>query len=91
LIALLEEAGFEAHPLEYWDEEGWFHHEPWRVEDGPVRRRPRFPPEAGRFVRDAEYARANEEGITAKRRVTSEIWPFNYTSLIVDARKPATA
>lgn len=90
LTALLEEAGFEAVPLEYWDEGGRFHHEPWTADEGgPISRRPRFPPEAGRFVRGAEYAQFNDESITPKRRVTSAVWPYNYTSLIVDARKAA--
>ncbi len=90
LSALLEEAGFVAVPLEYWDEEGRFHHESWTAaEGGAIRRRPRFPPEAGRFVRGPEYAQFNDESITPKRRLTSAVWPYNYTSLIVDARKEA--
>lgn len=90
LTALLEEAGFVAVPLEYWDEEGCFHHESWTADEGgPIRRRPRFAPEAAGFVRGAEYAQFNDESITPKRRLTSAVWPYNYTSLIVDARKEA--
>lgn len=52
LTAMLAEAGFAALPLEYFDEAGAFHAEPWRWEDGPVRRSARFDPRnaGGRLV-----------------------------------------
>lgn len=38
LTTALEEAGFRAILVEYWDEQGCFHHRPWRSEDGHVKR-----------------------------------------------------
>lgn len=89
LVDLLETAGFATRPLEYWDAEGRFHHEPWSTADGSIGRRPRFSPDRPRFVRERAYAAFNDESIRPKRRITSEPWPFNYTSLIVDAVKGA--
>lgn len=89
LVDLLATVGFAARPLEYWDAEGRFHHEPWSAADGFVGRRPRFPTDRPCFVRGRAYAAFNAESIRPKRRITSEAWPFNYTSLIVDATKSA--
>jgi predicted SAM-dependent methyltransferase len=52
LTALLAGAGLVVTPLEYFDEAGAFHAEPWRWEDGPVRRSARFDPRnaGGRLV-----------------------------------------
>ena len=33
-----QKAGFEVQPLEYFDQNGNFHHEPWVTEDGYIRR-----------------------------------------------------
>ncbi len=38
LSDLLRRAGFKVKLLEYWDEEGRFHHEAWRKEDGFIQR-----------------------------------------------------
>ena len=38
MSGFLEEIGFTVKPLEYFDENGQFHKNPWRVEDGMVRR-----------------------------------------------------
>jgi predicted SAM-dependent methyltransferase len=64
LGALLAAAGFEVEWLEYFDEEGTFHHRDWHPDDGMIHRSRRFD-------------ERNRGGRLA------------YTSLIVDARKPA--
>lgn len=64
LTASLEAAGFQTVLLESWDEEGCFHHRPWRSEDGHVKR-------------SLLHDRRNRRG------------KAGYTSLIVDAIKPA--
>ncbi|KAA0989660.1 class I SAM-dependent methyltransferase [Dyadobacter aurulentus] len=38
MSGFLEEIGFKVKPLEYFDENGQFHQNPWRIEDGMVRR-----------------------------------------------------
>lgn len=42
--ALLENAGYKVRLLEWFDEQGKFHHEDWNVEDGLIRRSTRFDP-----------------------------------------------
>lgn len=42
LSALLREAGFHPHPLEYFDEAGTFHQEKWNSEFGTVKRSARL-------------------------------------------------
>lgn len=44
LSALFAEAGFQVRLLEYFDEQGVFHTEPWDPEDGPVLRSAQFDP-----------------------------------------------
>lgn len=44
LTALLENAGYKVRLLEWFDEQGKFHHEDWNVEDGLIRRSTRFDP-----------------------------------------------
>ncbi len=44
LSALLENAGYKVRLLEWFDEQGKFHHENWDVEDGLIRRSTRFDP-----------------------------------------------
>lgn len=44
LTTLLQEVGLDVQLLEYFDEAGTFYAEPWRWEDGPVRRSARFDP-----------------------------------------------
>ncbi|TDB61375.1 class I SAM-dependent methyltransferase [Arundinibacter roseus] len=38
MSGFLEEIGFKVLPLEYFDENGQFHQQPWRPEDGIIRR-----------------------------------------------------
>jgi len=42
LSKILEESGFVAHPLEYYDESGKFHFTDWNSEDGHVMRSMRY-------------------------------------------------
>lgn len=42
LTAMFEEAGFEVQILEYCDEDGQFHYEPWDEQDGYIYRSRRF-------------------------------------------------
>ncbi len=44
LSALLENAGYKVRLLEWFDEEGKFHHENWDVEEGFIMRSTRFDP-----------------------------------------------
>jgi len=44
LSVLLENAGYNVRLLEWFDEQGKFHHEDWNVEDGLIRRSTRFDP-----------------------------------------------
>jgi len=44
LSAILENAGYKVRLLEWFDEQGKFHHEDWNVEDGLIRRSTRFDP-----------------------------------------------
>jgi len=44
LTALLENSGYKVRLLEWFDEQGKFHHENWNVEDGLIRRSTRFDP-----------------------------------------------
>lgn len=44
LSTMLENAGFKTRLLEWFDEQGKFHHENWDVEDGLIRRSTRFDP-----------------------------------------------
>lgn len=39
---MFEEAGFEVQILEYCDEDGQFHYEPWDEQDGYIYRSRRF-------------------------------------------------
>jgi predicted SAM-dependent methyltransferase len=82
----LEEAGFDVRLLEHWDERRQFHHEPFSFDAGRINRRPRFSPGEPAFVRGVEYSRRN-----ADSEGREEQYPFNYTSLIVDAVRPATS
>lgn len=59
-------AGFEVKLLEYWDEQGRFHYEPWTLADGPIHR-------------------------TAWHDERNLADAYGYTSLLVDAFKPAAA
>lgn len=63
LSRLIEQAGFTAELLEYFDEAGTFHSVDWNPADGYVQRSRRFD-------------ERNRDG------------QLNYTSLIIDARKP---
>ena len=84
LRQMLERAGFEVTVLEYWDENGCFHHRPFSYRNGGrINRRPVFKCEEPPWVRGPEYADRNEHSGGKEDR-----YPFNYTSLIVDARKP---
>ena len=40
----LEKAGFTVNLLEYYDESGQFHHNPWKREDGFIKRSEDFDP-----------------------------------------------
>lgn len=42
LPPVFERAGFEVRLLEWWDEDGVFHHEPWDERDGFIYRSARF-------------------------------------------------
>lgn len=42
LSALLEKAGFKVRLLEWFDEQGAFHHEAWNADEGMIRRSTRF-------------------------------------------------
>jgi predicted SAM-dependent methyltransferase len=42
LIKIMNECGFECDLLEYWDEEGMFHHKEWSSDDGMIMRSLRF-------------------------------------------------
>ncbi len=64
LKSSLEAAGFRVELLEYWDETGTFHRQPWD---------PRY----GMIKRSAEDERNRKDGT------------LRYTSIIVDAIKPA--
>lgn len=44
LSAMLENAGFEVRLLEWFDEQGNFHHEEWDIDEGLIRRSTRFDP-----------------------------------------------
>lgn len=44
LAHIFESVGFNVTLLEYWDEDGEFHHIPWDVDDGRIRRSLRFDP-----------------------------------------------
>lgn len=42
LSALLENAGYKVRLLEWFDEQGNFHHEDWNADEGLIRRSTRF-------------------------------------------------
>jgi predicted SAM-dependent methyltransferase len=63
---MLERAGYRVALLEYWDENGTFHHADWSSDAGHVRR-------------SRDHDRRNHGGV------------LRYTSLIVDAFKPASS
>jgi predicted SAM-dependent methyltransferase len=44
LSAMMEAAGFQVRLLEWFDEHGQFHFEPWSVDDGMVKRSTRYDP-----------------------------------------------
>jgi len=68
LTLLLEEAGFEVRPLEYFDKHGDFHAVEWDADDGMICRSKRF-----------------------DRQIDFKYNDLYYTSIIVDAVKPAQA
>jgi predicted SAM-dependent methyltransferase len=84
LAATLVRVGFDVELLEYWDENGTFHHRPFSYEPGGrINRRPLFRCEEAAWARGPEYAKRNDQSGGKEDQ-----YPFNVTSLILDARKP---
>jgi predicted SAM-dependent methyltransferase len=87
LASSLERVGFAVDLLEYWDENGTFHHRPFSFSPrGRINRRPLFRCDEPAWTRGPEYAERNGQS-----GGKPEQYPFNVTSLIVDARKPDIA
>ena len=84
---MFREAGFEVRPLEYWDDQRVFHHEPFSFDDGRINRRPLFAPTTASLTRDEGFALDQSESNRAKLRPAGQEL-YNATSLIVDAIKP---
>lgn len=83
---MFESAGFTVSPLEYWDEQGVFHHLPWSIAGGRINRRPSLPTDSPAWTGSlAELCRLVQD---INRRPDAK-GSGPYTSLIIDATKPA--
>jgi predicted SAM-dependent methyltransferase len=90
LAVVFEQAGFEVQLLEYFDESGEFHHQPWEPDQGFIKRSRKFDPR--NQIDQAE----STDPVLCQWRNHLQAWPYpldrhgqlNYTSIILDAWKP---